>query len=83
MKKILPMNINIPVKTYNYIAFPLSILYSNYENAADWLFNNGFNLKYGTCTSDVTLNLPSNIDWDCFDRKIINTVKFRAHLKTN
>ena len=74
MKKILPFEINIPIKTYNYIAFSLSILYGNYDNADDWLFINGFNLKYGTGASDVTLNLPSNMNWECFDKKLLNNV---------
>lgn len=72
MKKILSITTNIPIKTYNNIAYPLSIIFSNCQYANDWLFFNSFLLKYGTEVNDVTLNLPYNIDWDCFEKNIMD-----------
>ena len=71
MKKILPITTEIPIKTYNNIAYPLSIIFSNCKSPEDWLFLNSFSLKYGTEVNDITLDLPYNMDWECFDKKII------------
>lgn len=69
MKKILPITTEIPIKTYNNIAYPLSIIFSNCKSPEDWLFLNSFSLKYGTEVNDITLDLPYNMDWECFDKK--------------
>ena len=73
MKKILPITTEIPIKTYNNIAYPLSIIFSNCKSAEDWLFLNSFSLKYGTEVNDITLDLPYNMDWECFDKKILSS----------
>lgn len=72
MKKILPITTEIPIKTYNNIAYPLSVIFSNFNKPEDWLFLNSFSLKYGTEVNDITLNLPYNMDWECLDKKIIS-----------
>lgn len=69
MKKILSITTVIPIKTYNNIAYPLSIIFSKFNNAKNWLFQNSFSLKYGTEVNDVTLSLPYNMDWKCFEKK--------------
>ena len=74
MKKILPITTEIPIKTYNNIAYPLSVIFSNYAHPEDWLLLNAFSLKYGTEANDVTLNLPENMNWKCFDKKVISFV---------
>ena len=71
MKKILPITTEIPIKIYNNIAYPLSILFSNFRYPEKWLFLNSFSLKYGSEVNDITLDLPYNMDWQCFDKKII------------
>lgn len=71
MKKVLNITTDIPIKTYNNIAYPLSIIFGNIPDANDWLFTKSFRLKYGSEVSDITLNLPYNIDWDCFEKNIV------------
>ena len=70
MKKILSITTVIPIKTYNNIAYPLSIIFSKFNNAKNWLFQNSFSLKYGTEVNDVTLSLPYNMDWKCFEKTV-------------
>lgn len=72
MKKILPIATEIPIKTYNNIAYPLSIIFSNFDKPEEWLFLNSFSLKYGIEANDITLDLPCNMNWECFDKKILS-----------
>ena len=69
MRKILPFTFDIPIKSVNCVAFPLSLIYSNCDYADDWLFFNNISLKYGTGANDVTLDMPSHLNWACFEKK--------------
>lgn len=72
MKKVLPIINNVPIKTYNYIAFRLSIIFGNYDLPTDWLFLNAFQLKYGPQFNDVTLDVYDDPEWNCFEKKILS-----------
>lgn len=76
MRKILPFKFDIPIETVNCVAFPLSIIYSNYDYADDWLFFNNLSLKYGTGANDVTLDMPSHLNWACFEKRVLDILCF-------